>query len=359
MLSRRDILGLALTGAVSLPALRVMAAATPAIGALKPGEYIWHPHASPTGPVVAIVSLPEQLMHVYRNGIEIGITTCSTGRKGHATPTGVFTILQKNEEHYSNKYNNAPMPFMQRLTWSGVAIHAGHLPGYPASHGCVRVPIEFSKLLFEVTHVGSTVIIADKATAPSEVLQPGLFLPAAVAETAAQQAKASAAKKGPMGPPTKEQMAASILVSAADRKGYLFRGGKLEHAEAVRIRQPGKPLGDHVYSFLGIAPDGWNIRWVAFGLYSQETDGMVVTRRNDETLGRIEVEDRSRILQIASTLAPGTTMVVTDHAASPETRTGPDFVVMRADGEDKSQKPKAGRDAAKSGSWTATVTRKP
>ena len=98
---------------------------------LKPGEYAWHPELSPQGPVVLIVSLPEQLAYVYRNGVIIGASTVSTGKKGHETPTGVFTILQKHEDHYSNLYNNAPMPYMQRLTWTGVALHAGRLPGVP------------------------------------------------------------------------------------------------------------------------------------------------------------------------------------------------------------------------------------
>ncbi len=74
----------------------------------------------------------------YRNGVRIAVSTCSTGKKGHETPTGVFTILEKDKDHHSSTYNNAPMPNMNRLTWSGVALHAGNLPGYPASHGCVR-----------------------------------------------------------------------------------------------------------------------------------------------------------------------------------------------------------------------------
>ena len=97
---------------------------------------------------MVLVSLPHQIVHVFRNGLAIAASTCSSGAKGHETPTGVFTILQKREEHYSSTYNNAPMPNMQRLTWRGVALHAGHLPGYPASHGCIRLPIRFSELYF-------------------------------------------------------------------------------------------------------------------------------------------------------------------------------------------------------------------
>src|SRR4029450_14106017 len=120
-------------------------------GTLKPGEYWWNPQLSPSGPVVVLVSIPQQTMHVYRNGILIGRSTVSTGSKGKGTPGGVFSILEKKQEHYSKTYNNAPMPNMQRLTWKGIALHAGNLPGYPAPHGGIRLPREFSKLLVGAT----------------------------------------------------------------------------------------------------------------------------------------------------------------------------------------------------------------
>src|SRR5207237_723322 len=115
---------------------------------------------------------------LYRNGIPIAITTVSTGRPGHRTPTGVFTVLERDVEHYSSLYNAAPMPFMQRITWGGVALHGGDLPGYPASHGCIRLPREFARLLFGVTRLGMTVVITSEAAvprlAPAESLLRGL-----------------------------------------------------------------------------------------------------------------------------------------------------------------------------------------
>jgi lipoprotein-anchoring transpeptidase ErfK/SrfK len=90
---------------------------------LKPGEFIWGGNAIPAGPVVVVVSLEEQRASVYRNGIRIGVTTVSSGKPGYQTPTGVFTILQKDKDHRSSKYNDAPMPYTERLTWSGVALH--------------------------------------------------------------------------------------------------------------------------------------------------------------------------------------------------------------------------------------------
>src|ERR1700674_1688059 len=151
---------------------------------LKPGDYVWHPEISPAGPVVIIVSLPEQSMYVYRNGVRIGRSTVSTGKSGHRTPTGVFTILQKNEKHTSTIYKGASMPYMQRLTWTGVALHAGNLPGYPASHGCVRLPLDFAQKLYTVTDKGTTVVVTDGKTKTGTTSRPGLLFAASPSEVA-------------------------------------------------------------------------------------------------------------------------------------------------------------------------------
>jgi hypothetical protein len=143
---------------------------------LKPGDYSWTPDAATAGQVSILVSIPDQLVTVYRGGAVIATSTCSTGKPGHATPTGTFTILEKARVHYSSTYNEAPMPNMERLTWSGIALHAGNLPGYPASHGCVRLPMQFSALLFTVTHVGTTVTITDAHTPPMVVAHQGMVL---------------------------------------------------------------------------------------------------------------------------------------------------------------------------------------
>ena len=131
---------------------------------LQNGDYIWKPEISPSGPVLIIVSTPDQLLYVYRNGIRIGRSTVSTGRPGHRTPAGVFTILQKQVDHYSTIYHGASMPFMERLTWGGVALHGGDLPGFADSHGCIRLPLKFAKLLYTITDKGTTVMVTDGAT---------------------------------------------------------------------------------------------------------------------------------------------------------------------------------------------------
>ncbi len=145
-----------------------------AVDELEPGAFVWHPERAPAGPVAVVVSIPDQRVYVYRNGVRIGVSTCSTGKPGHETPTGVFTILEKDKHHRSSTYNNAPMPNMNRLTWSGIALHAGNLPGYPASHGCVRLPLAFSERLFSVTTVGTPVIIAGATRSAKPAFQRGL-----------------------------------------------------------------------------------------------------------------------------------------------------------------------------------------
>lgn len=147
------------------------------LATLEPGEFLWNPEVAPTGPVVIVVSLPEQRAHVYRNGLRIGVSTISSGKPGHETPTGTYPILQKRVEHYSNLYDNAPMPHMQRLTWDGIALHAGRIPGYPASHGCVRLPKEFAKLVYGVTSHGTTVVVADESSHSAAVVSPGTRSP--------------------------------------------------------------------------------------------------------------------------------------------------------------------------------------
>lgn len=119
--------------------------------------------------VVITVSLKSQQMHVFRDGELWKTSPVSTGKRGKRTPTGVFAILQKKRFHRSNLYSNAPMPWMQRLTWSGIAIHAGRLPGYPASHGCIRIPAAFAAELYKVTGATTTaVIVVDEALPDGE-----------------------------------------------------------------------------------------------------------------------------------------------------------------------------------------------
>ena len=137
-------------------------ALTEAAAALAPNRYVWGDEQA-QGPVSVLISIPDQRAYVFRGETLVAASTVSTGKAGNDTPTGSFTILQKNEKHFSNLYDNAPMPFMQRLTWDGVALHAGRNPGFPASHGCIRLPTAFAKKLFEITSLGATVEVTDEA----------------------------------------------------------------------------------------------------------------------------------------------------------------------------------------------------
>jgi hypothetical protein len=125
---------------------------------LKPGQYLWR-DVEASGPARVVVSLSDQLAFVYRGDTLVAVSTISSGMPGRDTPTGIFSILQKKPMHHSQKYENAPMPFMQRIDQFGVALHAGKLPGHPASHGCIRLPAKFAAKLYGATGLGSEVLI--------------------------------------------------------------------------------------------------------------------------------------------------------------------------------------------------------
>lgn len=125
---------------------------------LKPGKYLWR-DVEASGEPRVIVSLGDQRAYLYRGDTLVAVAAVSTGTTKHPTPTGIFNVLQKKKMHHSRKYDNAPMPFMQRVDRFGIALHAGHNPGRPASHGCIRLPSKFASKLFSVTDVGTPVLI--------------------------------------------------------------------------------------------------------------------------------------------------------------------------------------------------------
>jgi lipoprotein-anchoring transpeptidase ErfK/SrfK len=165
----RSFMAMGLTFAILAGANPAQAASAAAIAAmpieqaateLSPNQFVWKDNGS-SEPVTIVVSLQEQRAFVYRGSTMIAATTISSGKDGKDTPVGTYPILQKNAVHKSSLYDDASMPFMQRLTWDGIAIHAGRNPGFPASHGCIRVPLGFAKQLFGVTTLGTTVTVTD------------------------------------------------------------------------------------------------------------------------------------------------------------------------------------------------------
>lgn len=293
-------------------------------GPLKPGEYWWNPRLSPNGPLVVLVSIPEQVMHVYRNGILIGRSTVSTGTKGHATPGGVFTILEKKQEHYSKKYDNAPMPNMQRLTWTGIAMHSGNLPGYPASHGCIRMPFDFSQLLFKETSKGGTVVIGDgKTPVPHMASNPGVLL--APKDITAEMVKPLASGEFQLHPERSTSGPITMLVSAADRTFYVYRNGEPIGRASIEVK--GR-LGGHVFTMLeGVsAAESSLVPGRAARLWmSVESNG---SSRSAEVAGlakrvRISPEFAGKVYDL---LTPGATLIVTDQAAV--RKASRDFTIM-------------------------------
>jgi hypothetical protein len=206
------------------------------VGTLKPGEYVWAPELGSDGPALVVVNLETQRLVLFRNGVPVAASTVSSGKTGHETPTGVFTILQKNADHRSKTYNNAPMPNMQRLTPRGIALHAGNLPGYPASHGCVRLPLAFSKLLYGSTQLGMTVVITAIPAVPAASGGPALAEDPA---PGAQQASLSQASYqwNPV-PPGPDDLV-SVVVSIADQRAIVLQGGKKIGSAPVRVSGSG------------------------------------------------------------------------------------------------------------------------
>ena len=135
--------------------------------------------ALPKGPLQIVVSIADQHVTLYSNGVRVTQSPVSTGVPGRPTPTGVFSIIQKDRFHHSNLYSNAPMPYMERITWSGVALHEGPLPGYPASHGCIRLTHDFAARLWQITRLGVRVIVARNDVIPADFVHPHLFEPKA------------------------------------------------------------------------------------------------------------------------------------------------------------------------------------
>ncbi|CAN3992760.1 hypothetical protein MCBRY_003586 [Methylocystis bryophila] len=293
------------------------------ISQLKPGQFTWRPELAPTGPVSIVVSLPQQRVHVYRNGIRIGVSTCSTGKAGHATPTGVFVVLQKDKNHRSSTYDDAPMPNMNRLTWSGVALHAGNLPGYPASHGCVRLPRKFSELLFGVTHLGTPVIIAGAHTDPWQLTHPGMVL-SGYAEDEFQHVLAGLdGKKHPSDwSQAEDKPVISVVASSADHKIELIENDVVVATSSLALKGDEK-LGSHVFVLNGADENAHGMQWTAITHHSEEGD----LSRDENVLQRLRAEP-SFVAALKQRMHPGMTMVLTDTPLTPDTRSGKDFVIV-------------------------------
>jgi hypothetical protein len=259
--------------------------------------------AIPPGQLHIIVSIKSQRVAVYSDGVLAAKSNVSTGVPDHPTPTGVFSVIQKNRHHRSNIYSGAPMPFMQRITWSGIALHQGVLPGRPASHGCIRLSQDFAARLWKRTKLGARVIVVQNEVAPYAFTHPKLFKPAALmaeadvsavktakAETTASDAAAPASAADqialPDYPPIADVTAeirktihaenpeakkrpapsgpVSVFISRKERKLYVRQGMIPLFETLVTINDDAKPFGTHV--FTATEPSDKGMKWVAVSL---------------------------------------------------------------------------------------------
>jgi len=275
-----------------------------------PGTFIWNPALSLSGPVVVWVNLKTQTAAVYRNGIEIGSCLVSTGKQGFETPTGVFHILEKDADHHSSIYNNASMPYTERLTSGGVALHAGGLPGYPSSHGCVHLPYEFSKRLFSITEVGATVIITNDDSTGG--VSDGHRIEFAEHDGGDFH---WAPHDSPYGP-------VAVMFSSTDSEILVVRNGVLIGKGAARLKALApKPEGTYTYVMNGWEKDGKGSfpSWHQFGGPSGS--------RELKAFSHIQTDPRlSHVLE--AVLAPGTVLVITKDSLTEAMRSQPGFQIM-------------------------------
>jgi len=287
---------------------------------LKPGEWVLRPEIAPEGPVLVYVDLGRQRATVYRNGVRVGVSTISSGKEGYETPTGVFTILEKDQDHRSRTYDNAPMPYQQRLTWMGVALHAGNLPGYPASHGCVRLPMAFAKKLFTITPMGGTVVIAGGSEDPVKREAAGVLAPPMagvtsmpIMPTAPDQQFSWRPDASPTGP-------VSIIISTGDQQVVVLRNGKeIGRAKAVVAQQTTE---SQVMTLSG----GPKPQWIQVGVKDLAEPNEIISTERVEQMHLPE----AFVKDMRSVIGPGTTVLVTQASVSQDT-TGRQQTVMDAD----------------------------
>ncbi len=304
------------------------------VSELEQGEFIWLSDAIRSGPLLVVVSIDTQLAYVYRNGVLTGLSTVSTGKKGHETPTGVFTILQKNKEHFSNLYDNAPMPYMQRLTWGGIALHAGGLPGYPASHGCIRMPSEFARRLFEITSTGMTVVVASTASELSNAAYPGFLSPLDPSGQPIRSLPLMPSESMRWHPEAAPEGPVSAVVSRRSGRIVVYRAG-VEIGRARVVFHGSEPIGTHVLLLVeGAAqtpqrynPDRSRQRWIEVEIAGYSGRG---GEEPDTSLAqRIEIPPEF-VERVRAVVAPGATVLVTDAQVTAAT-TGPQLDVINSE----------------------------
>jgi lipoprotein-anchoring transpeptidase ErfK/SrfK len=320
---------------------------------------------SPKGPLQIIISIADQRISLYDNGALIARSSVSTGVQGYPTPLGIFSVISKERWHRSNIYSAAPMPYMQRITWSGIALHAGVLPGYPASHGCIRLSNDFAIRLWHLTERGTRVIIAPEDVQPVEIANRHLSVPkpkvpsesetAAVAgsgTTAHSSAPAALVRGDELAFATlrvapQKVVPISVFVSRKSSRLFVRKGLTPLFDIPVEIHSPEEPLGTHVFTAMEPQKDSAS-RWTVVSMpraFSHASAGTAQERKEpgertaeatspvslpdsaDAALDRIEIP-QDVVEQISELLTPGSSLIISDYGMSSETREDTDFIVI-------------------------------
>jgi hypothetical protein len=330
------------------------------------------PEDPPKGPLQIIISIADQRVSLFDNGALIARSSVSTGTQGHPTPLGVFSVISKQRWHRSNIYSAAPMPYMQRITWSGIALHAGVVPGHPASHGCIRLKNDFAIRLWHLTKRGTRVIIAHDDVQPVELTNPHLFKPKAVSGSAEFQAatvagtsiSTAAATHGSLvskaetsegtslqvpssapaeGAPRK-MLPISVFVSRKLSKLFVRQGFSPLFDVAVKIENPEEPFGTHVFTAMEFQSEGAAIRWTVVSIPDEfpRIEGATKEReapvkqtalsvpspdKANAVFNRIEIP-QDTVERISKLLTPASSLIVSDNGFSHETGKDTDFIVV-------------------------------
>jgi len=327
---------------------------------------------TPHGPLQIIISVADQRISVYDNGSLIARSSVSTGIPRHPTPIGVFSVVSKQRWHRSNLYSAAPMPYMQRITWSGIALHAGILPGYPASHGCIRLKNDFAIRLWHLTKRGVRVIIASDDAHPVEIANPHLFEPKPQAASSLPQSQGEVTGSAivavpathppttpdadtrqvsdlqrpgsaPAADKTRNVDPVSVFVSRKLSKLFVRRGFTSLFDAPVTIRDPGESLGTHVFTLMTSQNEGPALHWTVVSMPEKSPQKRLARKSRSPAKGSVEISlsapdkanaalDRIEIPQdiverVSQLLTPGSSLIVSDYGLSGETGNDTDFIV--------------------------------
>src|ERR1700686_1358773 len=330
------------------------------------------PEPLPKGPLQITISIADQRVSLFDNGTLVARSSVSTGTQGHPTPLGVFSVIGKQRWHRSNIYSAAPMPYMQRITWSGIALHAGVVPGHPASHGCIRLKNDFAIRLWHLTKRGARVIIAHDDVQPVEIANPHLFKPKAVsgspefqtATVAGKSISTAAATHGspgsnaetpeatslqvpgsaPAGGAPKKIVPISVFVSRKLSKLFVRQGFSPLFDVPVRIENPEEPLGTHVFTAMEFQNEGTAIRWTVVSIPDEFPRIEGATKggeapvnktplsvpspdKANADLNRIEIP-QDTVERISKLLTPASSLIISDNGFSHETGKNTDFIVV-------------------------------